>query len=506
MVESTSISRRPFIPALEIFESNGNKVTKMISNDCVIVGRSKQADISLDDDKLSRNHFMIVRNDGRFEIKDLNSSNGIVVNGKKVKSIILTGSDTIVAGETSFHFSITRDDLRSVSHVLVGEPSFKGGEMFEKKYSKGSKASLRRKALLSALTASILIFAVTLAILSSEKEAKVIPSVKKESIFKQLVNIDQEIANSGLSEEDKVKAKNIYMVAQEHFKAKNYPLAKKTMEEYYSMIPSSVIAPPFIAACDEAANQKVNVADRLDDIERDTAKRELIADLLKRANAELNNNNYEEAISIFLKIINIDEYNEQAYDGLVLAEKAISEKEAEKLTAEENTKVDAGTIKFRSEAATFAAQMERAFKRKDYTKAFELALRITKMGQERAGRAPFLKAVRINRSIIAITNNLYGHMVYEAGLLARADAVDEAMKVYQKVLAMFPYHAGAKLGIGKILRNKHEQAKYLYASALVENSYPSDNEAKTKLKMILNIVPRNDVYYQKALRALKRFS
>ncbi|MEI6092485.1 MAG: FHA domain-containing protein, partial [bacterium] len=111
IIESTFISRKPLSPILEIVTSgNGNKIQKNILSDCVIVGRSDQADISIEDDKLSRNHFMLVKSGDKYEIKDLNSSNGIIVNGKKVKQSILTGSDTIIAGGTMFNFLLTRRD------------------------------------------------------------------------------------------------------------------------------------------------------------------------------------------------------------------------------------------------------------------------------------------------------------------------------------------------------------------------------------------------------------
>ncbi|MFH1223848.1 MAG: FHA domain-containing protein [Pseudomonadota bacterium] len=496
-IESTFISRRPLTPTLEVTESNGNKFNKNILTDCVVVGRSKQADVFLEDDKLSRNHFMIVKTNGKFEIKDLNSSNGLVVNGRKVRNTILTGNDHIIAGETSFHFVITRDDLIP-GLVLNGDTSFKGGDVFDKKYSGGSRINWKNKALLSSLSIGILIFAATLAILGGEKEAQVIPAVKKEIQLKSLVSIEKEIAMSALKEEERIKAKNYYTIAEEHFKAKNYSLAKKTMEIYFIMIPNSAIAPAFIAACDEAMGQAANVDDKIDDIEKDTAKRELITNLLKKGNAELSDGNYEEAISLFLKVINLDEYNEPAYNGLITAEKEIANKQKDVAETQE--------IKVAPESEMFAVQMQKAFNKKDYTKAFELALSITTMGQEKAGREPFLKAVTMQRNIKSITNRLYANKNNEAALLAKSDATDEAMKRYRQILAAFPYNDTAKAGLSKIMKNRHEQAKFLYAKALVEESYPNSTEAKAKLKMILTIVPSNDAYYQKALVALKKQS
>ena len=104
--EPTMVFKRPVTPILEIVFNDGTKNVRTINTECVIVGRSKQADVSVEDDKLSRNHFMVVKSEGKFEIKDLNSANGLIVNGKKTRQAVLTGNDRIKAGETTFHLSL----------------------------------------------------------------------------------------------------------------------------------------------------------------------------------------------------------------------------------------------------------------------------------------------------------------------------------------------------------------------------------------------------------------
>ena len=61
-----------------------------------------------------------------------------------------------------------------------------------------------------------------------------------------------------------------------------------------------------------------------------------------------------------------------------------------------------------------------------------------------------------------------------------------------------------KDGIKRINRVKHDHAKLLYSKALVEQSYPNIQEAVKKLKMVLDVVPENDEYYNKARKPLKK--
>ena len=64
------------------------------------IGRAADNDVCLDDDTVSAHHAEIrQRKDGFFAIEDLNSTNGVTVNSKKVKSRILRPGDLIEIGE-----------------------------------------------------------------------------------------------------------------------------------------------------------------------------------------------------------------------------------------------------------------------------------------------------------------------------------------------------------------------------------------------------------------------
>lgn len=493
ILDSTFISRRPLMPVIEFVE-NGKKVQKNVVTDCVIVGRSKQCDVSVDDDKLSRNHFMLVRTDGKFEIKDLNSANGLIVNGKKVKKAVLTGNDKIVAGTSSFHFILTREDLKNNKVALESvtiTPS-----SFEKKYSP-RMPKFTRKNIITAASLSIIAFALTFMIMGGEQEAKVVPSTKK-ALLKETITAEQELSNTKLSEEDRIRALNMFKLAEYHFKARNFSLAKKSMEAYFAIVPNSVIAPAFIATCEEALSSNTLADSRLEDLEKEAERRELISKLLEQGSQALSRAEYEDAINIYSKVIDIDEYNSPAYDGILTAQSEIAK--------QHNKLLESVELDVTPEAERYASEMDRAYKAQDYAKAYELANRIIAMGQTKSGRDPFLKAFRTRNKVISVTNNLFGHMIKEAGLLAKSDAEDEAVKIYQRVLSLFPYQKQAKASLDSIIKKRHDQAKLLYAKALVEASYPDIESSNSKLRTILNLVPASDVYHQKAKRLLKKQS
>jgi pSer/pThr/pTyr-binding forkhead associated (FHA) protein/tetratricopeptide (TPR) repeat protein len=72
----------------------------------VSFGRSKKADIFLDDEKLSRKHAKIARVGMGYRLIDLNSRNGTYVNGVRVLEHPLSSFDTIEMGSTKIKFLV----------------------------------------------------------------------------------------------------------------------------------------------------------------------------------------------------------------------------------------------------------------------------------------------------------------------------------------------------------------------------------------------------------------
>lgn len=63
-----------------------------------IVGRAREADVSISEHGISRHHCTLVRSDDGFTIEDAGSTNGTLVNGERVKRMALTPGDRIQLG------------------------------------------------------------------------------------------------------------------------------------------------------------------------------------------------------------------------------------------------------------------------------------------------------------------------------------------------------------------------------------------------------------------------
>jgi hypothetical protein len=70
----------------------------------VVVGRSAECDVVLDDPNVSRRHAELRNEDGRWVVADLGSTNGVRVNGRAVQTAALEPGDEIAFGRSVLSF------------------------------------------------------------------------------------------------------------------------------------------------------------------------------------------------------------------------------------------------------------------------------------------------------------------------------------------------------------------------------------------------------------------
>lgn len=75
----------------------------------IMIGRTQDCDIVLDDSGVSRKHLEIMRVNGEFRWIDLGSTNGTFYNGKKKMTGKLDPGDTLQVGDTIFRFDMLQD-------------------------------------------------------------------------------------------------------------------------------------------------------------------------------------------------------------------------------------------------------------------------------------------------------------------------------------------------------------------------------------------------------------
>ncbi len=82
----------------------------------ITIGRGKDADVTIEDAKVSRINTAVRYWDDVFVVRDLKSTNGTTLNGEKIEIAILKDGDTLQVGSVTFEVTAegTRGDITQV--------------------------------------------------------------------------------------------------------------------------------------------------------------------------------------------------------------------------------------------------------------------------------------------------------------------------------------------------------------------------------------------------------
>lgn len=84
---------------LEQVRGPGAPAELMLEKDETVIGRSDEADIRIDSKLLSRQHAVFRKNGPQVRVEDLDSSNGLYLNGTKAHAADLYEGDTVQIGD-----------------------------------------------------------------------------------------------------------------------------------------------------------------------------------------------------------------------------------------------------------------------------------------------------------------------------------------------------------------------------------------------------------------------
>jgi two-component system, cell cycle response regulator len=120
--------KRDLRPSLVFLNGDLLAVPIPLERETVILGRALEADVRVNDSKVSRQHAVINRADntekksGEYILTDLNSRNGTFVNGEKITREVLNNGDKITIGKHILRFDlldeIDREYQRQIRRLL----------------------------------------------------------------------------------------------------------------------------------------------------------------------------------------------------------------------------------------------------------------------------------------------------------------------------------------------------------------------------------------------------
>ncbi len=101
---------------------NGGRVYPL-SHNTVFIGRSELADVLVSDPSVSAQHARIINGSQGFEIEDLGSKNGTLVEGQQVTRARLRSGDRITVGQIEFKFLVDRRVDATMTIIPAGLPA-----------------------------------------------------------------------------------------------------------------------------------------------------------------------------------------------------------------------------------------------------------------------------------------------------------------------------------------------------------------------------------------------
>lgn len=112
---------------LSFTDAKGRAKTFPLTTKTVIVGRSTEADLVVDNEKVSRMHFTLVLEEGTYFVKDLKSRNGTFLNGREIQHEPIRAGDKIRAGGITF-FVDDEAEMGPTTAINLVEEEMQGGK------------------------------------------------------------------------------------------------------------------------------------------------------------------------------------------------------------------------------------------------------------------------------------------------------------------------------------------------------------------------------------------
>ena len=98
------LDSQPAAPSRAVLAGSGRRT--VLSGERMVLGRSRDCDVTVDDANVSREHAELRSSGAGWKIVDLGSTNGIKVNGRRVEQAVLHHGDRITVGLTELDFEL----------------------------------------------------------------------------------------------------------------------------------------------------------------------------------------------------------------------------------------------------------------------------------------------------------------------------------------------------------------------------------------------------------------
>ncbi len=115
------------VPWVEYYQVGGSRPIKLeLAAFPFVIGRDESADFTVDSSRVSRRHVMLDRKGAGYVLRDLDSTNGTYVNGKRIGEVDLSAGDVIVIADFELTFFSGQAVTRASATQVMTQPVSSG--------------------------------------------------------------------------------------------------------------------------------------------------------------------------------------------------------------------------------------------------------------------------------------------------------------------------------------------------------------------------------------------
>jgi pSer/pThr/pTyr-binding forkhead associated (FHA) protein len=490
-----------------------------ISENEVFIGRdSEKCQIVLDDPEVSAIHAKIKKTLISCSIEDLNSSNGTLVNGKRVNKTELNNGDEIIIGSTSFVLQVKSDLIEAEQDILMpveSEQEIEVEEVVEEEFEDDADQSLsdfgeseveeksifknpkKRKKLIYAIVGLALVFL----LLDDDKKKEEPQKDKNKAASTNVVAPEKtktEKPKIVLDESTKGYVESRYQLAKKYLADSKFSEAITELNEVMKYDPQYangtvdtllIQAKTYLAQIEKSrkeADEKIRKADRQKKIEN----------LLKEARSAVTKRESLVAEALFGDIIKLDPENLEVPRLKMEIEAWLKQEEEKRL---EQARIKAIRVAMEEKLKPG----RNAYLKEDWHKAIFL---LTKFLDEKSMDRDLVEEA--SKMIIEAKRALEDKL---SPLLGKARSLKEgqdlkgAYEAYLSVLQVEPANEEALNELENIKLALENRSKKLFREALIDESLSLFKSAKEKFQEVQQISPSDSEYYRKATEKLKNY-
>lgn len=517
---------------LELFGENIPFEKFELSDGEYLIGRDPdKCQIVLDDAEVSSVHAQITKKNVLCSLKDMNSANGILLNGARIETGDLVNGDEFIIGSTTFTYTVSSSFFKEASDSLMpvaenqvveveeivevdeDDPEydsidFEDGNNSDASSSGGGlKANwtdpVKRKKLIYGLVILVVLWVVLDDDSgSAKKKGAVKPKdVKSNSLVKKKKSNSKVRLGKGkkqvtLTSEQKEFVEATYQVAQERLAENAYQEAVLELNKIFSITPDYKesktiyeVAKNGLAKLEELERKKQKEID-------DKIRAAKVKKLVEKAKETVKRREEEVSKALFNQILELDPENFDVPQLKIELDAWVREKERGELEKAQKEAERKRKISQLSPAKSLYIQ------KKWNVAIIELSkfLSIKDMDEDLTKDATDMLE-KSKRNL----DNLVAPMLGRARSLKEGQDLKGAYEVYKKILDFDPGNKEALKEKVQIKDKLTIRARRVYRKALISESLSLFQEAKELYQEVQQISPSDSEYYIKASDKLKAF-